>query len=194
VHVYIYIHTRGRVSKLVANRHKTCDIRSCKKHLFLDITSTNIDTLVPPLYQCIKTCSTEVFWLLSQPLLHLCFNLFVISRKFAKFFGLLVNRFTWQTLSTVNRKHFFINILWIESFCPHKNAQQNAALRYYSPPIRSPFWLLKPASEECMCICYLVVHMENLLHPVQVFYFPLWPIYWLSLVYMYTYIVKYGLV
>jgi hypothetical protein len=28
-----------------------------------------------------------------------------------------VNRFTWQTLLTVNRKHFFMNILYIESFC-----------------------------------------------------------------------------
>jgi hypothetical protein len=38
------------------------------KHLFLDISSTNIDTLVPSLYQCVKTHSKEVFWLFSQPL------------------------------------------------------------------------------------------------------------------------------
>jgi hypothetical protein len=40
-----------------------------------------------------------------------------------------------------------------------------------------------------MCICYLdchevglcchlVIHIENLLHPLQLFYFHLWPIYW----------------
>jgi hypothetical protein len=50
-----------------------------KKHLFLDISSTNIDKLVPSHYQCIKTRSIEVFQLLSQPFLHLRFNLFVIS-------------------------------------------------------------------------------------------------------------------
>jgi hypothetical protein len=64
-------------------KRKTCDIRTLKKHLFLNISSTNIDTLVPSLYQCIKTCSTEVFWLLSQPLLHLRFNPFIISKTSA---------------------------------------------------------------------------------------------------------------
>jgi hypothetical protein len=36
--------------------------------------------------------------------------------------------FTQQTLPTINRKHVFMNILCIESFCP-QNALQNAALR-----------------------------------------------------------------
>jgi hypothetical protein len=31
-----------------------------------------------------------------------------------------MNRFTRQTLLTVNRKHFFMNILFIESLCPQK--------------------------------------------------------------------------
>jgi hypothetical protein len=35
--------------------------------------------------------------------------------------------------------------------------------------------------------CYLVIHIENLLLPLQLFYFHLWPIYWLSLVYQLTY-------
>jgi hypothetical protein len=30
---------------------------------------------------------------------------------------------------------------------PTKNAQQNSVLRQYAPQARSPFWLLKPASE-----------------------------------------------
>jgi hypothetical protein len=41
-------------------KRKTCDIRTWGK-MFLDISSTNIDTLVPPLYQCAETRSTEVF-------------------------------------------------------------------------------------------------------------------------------------
>jgi hypothetical protein len=57
---------------------KTCDIRTWKKkHLFLDIPSTN--TLVPSLYQCVETGSIEVSWLLPPSLPHLRFNLFVNS-------------------------------------------------------------------------------------------------------------------
>jgi hypothetical protein len=54
-----------------------------KKKLLLDISSTNTDTLVPSLYQLVETRSIEVFLLLSQPLPHCRFNLFVISGSFA---------------------------------------------------------------------------------------------------------------
>jgi hypothetical protein len=47
---------------------KRRDIWNWKKHLFLNISSTNIDTLVPLLYQSIETRSIEVSRLLSQPL------------------------------------------------------------------------------------------------------------------------------
>jgi hypothetical protein len=40
-----------------------------------------------------------------------------------------VNRFTRQTLPTVNTKYFFMNTLYIEHFCPQKWTQQNASLR-----------------------------------------------------------------
>jgi hypothetical protein len=43
-------------------KHKTCDIRSWKnKRLFLDTSSTNTDTLVLSLYQCVETRSIEIF-------------------------------------------------------------------------------------------------------------------------------------
>jgi hypothetical protein len=42
-------------------KRETCDTGTSKKHVFLDISSTNIDTLVPLLYQCGDTRSTEVF-------------------------------------------------------------------------------------------------------------------------------------
>jgi hypothetical protein len=64
-------------------KRKTCDIRTWKKHLFLDISSANTDTVVPSLYQCVETRSIEVFCLLSQSLLHLRLNLFVINETFA---------------------------------------------------------------------------------------------------------------
>jgi hypothetical protein len=39
-----------------------------EKHLFLVMSSTNIDTLVQSLYQCVETRSIEVFWSLFQSL------------------------------------------------------------------------------------------------------------------------------
>jgi hypothetical protein len=40
---------------------QTCDIQVWEKHLFLDMSSTNIDTLVPTLYQYFEACSIDVF-------------------------------------------------------------------------------------------------------------------------------------
>jgi hypothetical protein len=40
---------------------KTYDIKTWKKRLFLNVSSTNIDKLVPLLYKCIETHSIEVF-------------------------------------------------------------------------------------------------------------------------------------
>jgi hypothetical protein len=40
-----------------------------------------------------------------------------------------------------------MNIPCTEAFA-HKKTQHNAALRQYTPQARSPFWLLKPASEQ----------------------------------------------
>jgi hypothetical protein len=51
--------------------------------IFLDIFSTNSDTLVPSLYQWVATSSTEIIWLLSWSFLHPNIYLFVISKTFA---------------------------------------------------------------------------------------------------------------
>jgi hypothetical protein len=78
------------------------------KYLFLDISSANIDTLVPSLYQCVDTRSMlSLFTVVSaistppfQPLRH--------QRNI---YHPVVNHFTRQTLLTINTKHFFMNIL-----------------------------------------------------------------------------------
>jgi hypothetical protein len=44
---------------------KTHDIGTWEKHLFLDISSANIDTLVPSLYQHVETRTTEILTVLS---------------------------------------------------------------------------------------------------------------------------------
>jgi hypothetical protein len=77
-----------------------------KQHLFPDISSINTDTIVSSLYQCAETRSIEVFWLLSQPLPHQRFNLFVISETFATQL--------WTTLRGEHFQPYAENIyLWI---------------------------------------------------------------------------------
>jgi hypothetical protein len=114
-----------------------------KKHLFRDVSSTNIVTLVPSLYQCFESHSIEVILTVvsaisAAPFQHLHQrNIFHLSRH------------SWEPLyatntSTVNRKHFFMNILCFESSC----TQNRTTKRWSSvvhPQVRSPFWLLKPA-------------------------------------------------
>jgi hypothetical protein len=59
------------VSKLIKNGYQTCKTwysNLGRKHLFLDISFTNNDTVVPSLYQFVETRRIEAFWLLSQPL------------------------------------------------------------------------------------------------------------------------------
>jgi hypothetical protein len=97
--------------------------------LFLDISSASIDTFVPSLYQCVKTCSifflsvvSAIFAPLFQPVCH--------QRNVA---NTVVNRFSQQTLPTINRKHFFMNIIFSESFCPQK---LNRMLLFSSPLLK----------------------------------------------------------
>jgi hypothetical protein len=66
-----------------------------------------------------------------------------------------------------------MNILCIEYFCPQKmqlfssTAKHGRQFDYWNWPLN---------------ICYLLINIENLLCPLQVFHFHLWPIHWLSLV------------
>jgi hypothetical protein len=102
-----------------------------EKHLFLDISSTNTDTLVPLLYRCVKIRSIDRSLLavvsatstpLSQPLHHQQNSSHFLTHLWA---ALHDKHFPSKT-----GKHFFMNILCTESFCPQKkNAQQNAVLQ-----------------------------------------------------------------
>jgi hypothetical protein len=73
-----------------------------------------------------------------------------------------------------------------------KNAQENAALRYYTPQARSPFWLLKPASQLAHALllprvsCSWTVLLPSDTHRKSItsitsVLLPFWPVYWLSL-------------
>jgi hypothetical protein len=200
-------------------KRKTCDIRTWKKHLFLDISLTNIDTLVPSLYQCVKTRSIEVFWVASatsappfQPLRHqrnVCYP--------------VVNRFTRKTL--LHRKqetllyeyplHWVLlptkshntTLLFGSRFQKHGrhfdywNRKQETLLYeyplhwvllptkshnttllfgsrfqkhgrhsdYWNQPVNMRMRVCYLDCHEAGLCCYLVIDIENILRPLQVF-------------------------
>jgi hypothetical protein len=158
------------------------------KNVFLDISSTNIDTLIPSLYQCVDTCSIEVFSLLSRPFPHLRFNLFVSAKHLSQSCERLYATNTshgkheiflyeyplhWVLLSikTHNRTLLFGSILKYGRHFDYWNKPLNMRMRVY----------YLDCHKAGLCY-YLVIHIENLLHPLHLFYFHLWPIYWLALV------------
>jgi hypothetical protein len=96
-------------------KRKTCDIRTWgkKRHLFLDISSTNIETLVPLLRNPQNRSLLTVFSATSTPPFQPLRHQRNISHP-------VVNCFKRQTLLTLNRKHFFMNVICIESFYAHK--------------------------------------------------------------------------
>jgi hypothetical protein len=97
-------------------KHKTCDIRNWEKHLILDISSTNIDTLVPSLYLCVETRSTEIFRLLSQLLPHPVGHNLRRSNILERNSQPICERLYTTNSSHCKQKIFFMNILCIEPF------------------------------------------------------------------------------
>jgi hypothetical protein len=91
-------------------------------------------------------------------------------------------------LPNINWKHFFMNTLCIEPFCPQKTHNR---LLLFDSTLKNghhfDYWN-QPLNMRICCLAglcyYLVIHIENLrvLHPLQLFYFYLWSIYWLSLI------------
>jgi hypothetical protein len=121
--------------------------------------------------------------LLSQPLPHLHFDLFVISEIFA-----LKAELLYMTNTSHHKQATFLYehpLHWV--LFPTKKCTTD----HCSSVLHTQAW--SPLNMR-MCICYLdcheaglcrylVSHTQNLLHPLQLFYFHLWPFYWLSLVY-----------
>jgi hypothetical protein len=125
-----------RVSTEATNGYKTsCDIETWEKHLFLDISPTIIDTLVPSLYRCVRNpqhTSLSTVSATSEPPFEPLHQWNVCHS--------VLNHFTRQTHPTAERN--IINILCIETFYPQNT---NRTLLFGST--QSPFWLLKPAFE-----------------------------------------------
>jgi hypothetical protein len=165
-----------------------------EKHLFLDVSPTNIDTLVPSLYDCVETRSIEVYWLLSansappfQPLRHQP-NVCHVSRP------------SCEPLYTTNISHrkqetFLYEYPLHSDLLPTKEKTLNRTLLfgdthlkhgchfgYGNQPLNIRIYVLYLDCHKAGLCCYLVIHIGNLLRQLQPFYFHLWPIYWFSLV------------
>jgi hypothetical protein len=70
------------------------------KQLFLDISATDIGTLVPSLYQRVETRSIEVFRLLAQPLPHLVGQHLLLSNVLER-----ISRPSCEPLYATNTSH-----------------------------------------------------------------------------------------
>jgi hypothetical protein len=55
---------------------------------------------------------------------------------------------------------------------------------YWNQPLNMRVPICYLDYHETELCCYLVIQVETLLHPLQLFYFHLWLIYWLCLVYL----------
>jgi hypothetical protein len=100
-----------------------------------------------------------------------------------------------QTLPTVNRKHFYgYPLQWVLLPTKKKKTHNGTLLLdtillkhcrhfdYWNQPLNMLMRVCYLDYHEAGLFCYLVIHIENILHPLQLFYFNLCPIYWLSLV------------
>jgi hypothetical protein len=83
-----------------------------------------------------------------------------------------------------------MNILCIDSFCPRKTYNRTPLFAstplkhgrhvdYWNQPLKMHMRICYLHCHESGLCCYLVIHKENLLRPLQLFYLHLWPIYWL---------------
>jgi hypothetical protein len=110
------------------------------------------------------------FWLLSQPLPHLRFIICDFRTFLREFFDPVVNRFTRQTLPTINRKHFLWTSFALSPFV-HKKKTHNRTLlfvsilkhrrhfNYWNQPLNMRMRVFYLDCHEAGLCCYLVIHI-----------------------------------
>jgi hypothetical protein len=151
-------------------KRKTCDIRTRKKHLFLDISSTNIDTIVPSLYQCVEIRRMEVFWLLShslpnlvghhlrfsnvlerisQPSCELLYAKNTYHRKQENFFMKCSLCWTLLSTKTHNKMLFFGSI----------HLKHSSHFDYWNKPLNMRICVCYLYCHEAGLCCYLLIHV-----------------------------------
>jgi hypothetical protein len=171
--------------KLVTTEYKTpkmCDIQSCKIHFTSrHILHQHLQHLSHRFTSASKTQHRNLLTVVSAtsapPIQHLRHQWNVCHR--------VVSRFTRRTLPTANIslwKSFAVSTL------AHKKKTHNISLLfgitlkhgrhfdYRNQPVNIRVGVCYLDCHEAGLCCYLVIHIENLLRPLQLFYFHLWPI------------------
>jgi hypothetical protein len=91
-----------------------------------------------------------------------------------------MNRFKRQTLPTVNTKHFFMKLCAFSPFALKKKNNRTllfgstpfkhgSHFDYWNQPLNMHMHVCYLSCHEAGLCCYLVIHIENLLHPLQLF-------------------------
>jgi hypothetical protein len=88
--------------------------------------------------------------------------------------------FHWVLLSTKNR-----------TTEPCSSVIHSSSTDYWNQPVNMRVFVCYLDCHEAGLCCYLVIYIENPLRPLQLFYFHLWPVYWLSLIWFICQPVRY---
>jgi hypothetical protein len=102
--------------------------------------------------------------------------------------------------NTIRKLHWYTELLgyivydylYIETFCQQKIndgtlllgsilLKRGRRFEYWNQPLNTRMRVCCLDCHEAGLCCYLVIHIENLLRPLQLFHFHLCPIYWLPL-------------
>ena len=71
------------ISKLqIVTENRWMRIMTYKQHLFSNVISKQIKTIVPPFHKSLETCAVKFLWLLSEPLAHCSFNHVIVRKAF----------------------------------------------------------------------------------------------------------------
>jgi hypothetical protein len=197
---FIAIATGDCVISMSVNRSqmdtkpKICDTRTWKKLFISRHIHYQHDTLVPSLYQCVEIRSIEVSWRLSQPFPRLVGQHLRISNVLDRFLASCEPLYVTYTSHHKEETFYYeYPLYWV--ILHTKNGQQNAALRsillkdgrhfdYWNQPLNIHIRVCYLDCHESELCYYLVIHVERLLRLLQLFAFHLWPIYWISLLFI----------
>jgi hypothetical protein len=89
----------------------------------LSLSSCQLESTLPPAAQLLLSQSKQGTW---------SGITYDFQTSLREFLDPVVNCSVLQTLPTINRKHFFMNILCIESFCPQKHTTERCLLVLHS--------------------------------------------------------------